>query len=324
MRKRIEGGGNIEGEPEVRVYVAGLNEKPDWWPEGIDFRTEGKPTGSGDIVVLVPFELKEGRLEIKTKAIEEFKNWCESYETKKGLSPKTLVVIPPEANVREASQILSKEKIDYDEIITTKEKKKIKELLGCSWRLEVGLRFEEFLELLRSQIENYLNKRNILSGFLGTHIVNIIQTLGATIIPPIFQELFNKYLEGKKNLIEIIEESINQFFDLSKEEPKGLKDLISAALELSKSMLVVPYEHRDTINSILNNREIINHLSKEDKENIKTKLKELLLTFIGDFLFKMLIAFHVGRYLVEEKFNIAGIELFHDFFKEIVERSKKS
>ncbi len=32
MSKRIEGGGNIEGEPEVRVYVLGLDERPDWWP----------------------------------------------------------------------------------------------------------------------------------------------------------------------------------------------------------------------------------------------------------------------------------------------------
>jgi len=35
MRKRIEGGGNIEREPEIRVYVSGLDERPDWWPEGI-------------------------------------------------------------------------------------------------------------------------------------------------------------------------------------------------------------------------------------------------------------------------------------------------
>jgi hypothetical protein len=37
MSKRIEGGGNIEGKPEIRVYVLGLDERPDWWPEGIDY-----------------------------------------------------------------------------------------------------------------------------------------------------------------------------------------------------------------------------------------------------------------------------------------------
>jgi hypothetical protein len=35
MSKRIEGGRNIEREPEIRVYVSGLDERPDWWLEGI-------------------------------------------------------------------------------------------------------------------------------------------------------------------------------------------------------------------------------------------------------------------------------------------------
>jgi hypothetical protein len=330
MRKRIEGGGNIEGEPEIRVYVLGLDEKPDWWPEGIDFRTEGRPAKRGDIVVLVPFELKDGGLEIKRKAIEKFKKWCKSYETKKGLSPKTLVIIPEEADVSEAMKILSANKVDYDEIITIKEIEKLKEFLGCSWRLEAGLHFDEFLEFLRSQIENYLNERNILSGFLDKYIVNIIQRLGAAIIPPIFQELFNKYVEERaKSLAQVIEESIEQFFDLSKEEPKGLNDLIRAVLKSPRSIFIISHEHRYYISLILKNREAINHLVKEVKEfkevreDIKAKLKELLLMFIGEFIFKMLIVFHMGRSFYEKEFNISDIELFHDFFKKIV-KSKEA
>jgi len=325
MRKRIEGGGNIEGEPEIRVYVLGLDERPDWWPEGIDFRTESRPTRRGDIVVLVPFELEDGGLEIKRKAIEKFKKWCKSYETKKGLSPKTLVIIPEEADVSEAMKILSANKVDYDEIITIKEIEKLKKFLGCSWRLEVGLHFDEFLEFLKSQIENYLNERNILSGFLDKHIVNIIQRLGETIIPPTFKSLFKKYIEESKSLTEIIKESIEQFFDISKEEPEGLSDLIKAVLKSPRSIFIISHEHRYYISLILNNREAINYLnlSKEVKEDIKAELKELLLMFIGEFIFKMLIVFHMGRFFSEEKFKILDIELFHDFFKEIV-KSKSS